>query len=318
VTELLERKRARHEELRAALRGVAVTTISPFTPDSRELARDEIAPHVRSLTDAGVPLLVPCGNTGEHQSLTRAEWEVVLTETVAAAGGTPVMPGIGGAIHDAIKQAEVADDLSAIGVMVLPPHHTYQSVQGVLRYYEAILEAVSLGVVLYVRNRAHAPAILDLADHPNLVGVKFAVRDVARFASLVASSRTAGLIWSCGIAEAWAPFFMLAGAAGFTSGIANLYPAVPLALHEAASRGDWRAAMTLRGACVPFEALRARKDDGNNITVVKEALDALGRYGGPVRPPLAALSSDDRADLAQAIEALAAAARDLPTQPRNG
>jgi 4-hydroxy-tetrahydrodipicolinate synthase len=95
----------------------------------------------------------------------------------------------------------------------------------------------------------------------------------------------------------WAPYFWLAGARGFTSGLANVRPDLSLALLACLRAGDYNGAMRLWATIKPFEDLRARWNNGNNVAVVKEALAQLGYCQRAVRPPLSGLSESEQAEV---------------------
>jgi 4-hydroxy-tetrahydrodipicolinate synthase len=128
-----------------------------------------------------------------------------------------------------------------------------------------------------------------------LVGVKFAIPDLAAFARLAAVEPD--LAWICGLAEGWAPYFWQAGARGFTSGLACAAPARSLELLEALRAGARETILRLWHELLPFEQLRDRHARANDVAVVKAALDRIGLAGGAVRPPLSPLSDADAAEL---------------------
>jgi 4-hydroxy-tetrahydrodipicolinate synthase len=141
---------------------------------------------------------------------------------------------------------------------------------------------------------------------PNVVGVKYAVADVARFSGLVDGLRGRELAWICGLAEPWAPFFWLVGATGFTSGLANVEPSLSLRMLGSLAAGDYDGAMDLWRTVKPFEELRARRDNANNVSVVKEALAQLDLCDRRVRPPLVVLDAAERQEVADVLAAWAA------------
>jgi 4-hydroxy-tetrahydrodipicolinate synthase len=53
----------------------------------------------------------------------------------------------------------------------------------------------------------------------------------------------------------------------------------------------------------PFEDLRARRDNANNVSVVKEALAQLGICARTVRPPISELADGERAEVAAILAA---------------
>jgi 4-hydroxy-tetrahydrodipicolinate synthase len=56
----------------------------------------------------------------------------------------------------------------------------------------------------------------------------------------------------------------------------------------------------------PFEELRARRDNANNVSVVKEALAQLDLCDRRVRPPLVVLDAAERQEVADVLAAWAA------------
>jgi 4-hydroxy-tetrahydrodipicolinate synthase len=70
-----------------------------------------------------------------------------------------------------------------------------------------------------------------------------------------------------------------------------------LQLRDALAAGDLPRAEALVDRLRPFERLRARSADANNVAVVKAGLDAIGLAGGGLRPPLSALGPSDLAEL---------------------
>jgi 4-hydroxy-tetrahydrodipicolinate synthase len=107
--------------------------------------------------------------------------------------------------------------------------------------------------------------------------------------------------WVCGTAERWAPYFFAVGAEGFTSGLVNVTAGPSRALLEALRSGDRTAARRAWASILPFEELRARRRDGFNVSVVKEALRQLGRPAGPVRPPASEVGPDERREIAAVL-----------------
>ena len=101
------------------------------------------------------------------------------------------------------------------------------------------------------------------------------------------------VVWICGTAERWAPFFFQAGAEGFSSGMGNFIPGKSLAMRDALKAKNYDRAMEIREIFVAFEELRARHQAANNVPAVKYAMDQATLYGGPVRPPISDLTPED-------------------------
>ncbi|MEW2513139.1 dihydrodipicolinate synthase family protein [Streptomyces sp. NPDC046870] len=289
------------ERQRAALADVVAIPVTPFAEDG-SVDRETHRALLRRLLEGGIRTLTPGGNTGEFYALTPEERRLVTESTAEEAGDrATLLVGIGHDLPTAIASARHARDLGAQMVMVHQPVHPYVSAAGWVDYHRAIAEAVpELGVVPYLRD-AQLPGarLAELADHcPNVIGVKYAVPDAARFAAFARDAGLERFVWVAGLAEPYAPSYFSAGATGFTSGLVNVAPAVSLNMLQALRAGDYPAAMKVWEQIRRFEELRAAHGNADNVTVVKEALAALGLCRRDVRPPSRPLPEDERAEVA--------------------
>ncbi|EST22335.1 dihydrodipicolinate synthase family protein [Streptomyces roseochromogenus] len=289
------------ETQRTALADVVAIPVTPFAADGSV----DTGAHralLRRLLGGGIRTLAPNGNTGEFYALTPEERGLVTELTMDEAGDRSViLVGVGHDLPTAIASARHARDLGAPMVMVHQPVHPYVSAAGWVDYHRAIAESVpELGVVPYIRDaRLPGARLAELAGHcPNVIGVKYAVPDAARFAAFARDAGLDRFVWVAGLAEPYAPSYFSAGATGFTSGLANVAPAVSLNMAEALRSGDYPAAMKVWEQIRRFEELRAAHGSANNVTVVKEALAALGLCRRDVRPPSRPLPEDERAEVA--------------------
>ncbi|MFD5322716.1 dihydrodipicolinate synthase family protein [Streptomyces sp. NPDC127092] len=291
----------RFEELRAALADVVAIPVTPFTADG-ELDTGTHRSLLRRMLDAGVRTLTPNGNTGEFYALTPQERCRVTELTVEeAAGRAAVLVGVGHDLPTAIESARHARAAGAGMLMVHQPVHPYVSASGWVDYHRAIAEAVpDLGIVPYLRNpRIGGDRLAELADAcPNVIGVKYAVPDAARFAGFARDAGLDRFVWVAGLAEPYAPSYFAGGATGFTSGLVNVAPALSLEMLRTLRAGDYAAAMKVWERIRRFEELRAADGSADNVTVVKEAMASLGLCRRDIRPPSRELPEAARAEVA--------------------
>jgi 4-hydroxy-tetrahydrodipicolinate synthase len=292
---------AAFETQRAALADVVAIPVTPFAEDG-SVDRDVHRALLRRLLDGGVTTLTPNGNTGEFYALTPEERRLVTELTLDEAGDRAVvLAGVGLDVPTAVESARHAREHGARMVMVHQPVHPYVSQAGWVDYHRAIAESVpDLGVVPYIRNAQLTGARLaQLADAcPNVIGVKYAVPDAAKFAAFARDAGLDRFVWVAGLAEPYAPSYFSAGATGFTSGLVNVAPSVSLNMIEALRSGDYPAAMKVWEQIRRFEELRAANGSADNVTVVKEALASLGLCRREVRPPSKPLPESKRAEVA--------------------
>ncbi|MET7743846.1 dihydrodipicolinate synthase family protein [Streptomyces sp. NPDC005385] len=292
---------ATFETQRSALAEVVAIPVTPFAEDGT-IDRDTHRALLRRLIDGGVRTLTPNGNTGEFYALTPEERRTVMELTAEEAGDrAAVLAGVGHDAPTAVASARHAAALGAGMVMVHQPVHPYVSEGGWVDYHRAVAESVpALGVVPYIRNPLlPGERLAELADAcPNVIGVKYAVPDAARFAAFARDAGLERFVWVAGLAEPYAPSYFSAGATGFTSGLVNVAPSLSLNMIEALRSGDYPAAMKVWEQIRRFEELRGANASANNVTVVKEALASLGLCRRDVRPPSRPLAESERSEVA--------------------
>lgn len=282
---------------RSALADVVAILVSPFDGAGR-LDEGAFRGLVRRLVGAGVRTVTPNGNTSEFYALSEGERRAEAEWAVEEAGPEArVVVGVGGAVSGAVAAAEHAREAGAGMVMVHQPVSPYVSGEGWVAYHRAVAEAVpELGVVPYVRSGLVGGRELARLGQacPNVIGVKYAVADPVRFASVAREAGRERFVWVAGLAELYAPAYFACGATGFTSGLVNVAPEVSLAMLRALRAGDYQAAMGVWDRIRVFEELRAKEQSAFNVSVVKEALAVLGLCRRQVRPPSSELPEEDR------------------------
>ncbi len=286
------------------LGGISGVLVTPFDAGDRvdtELL-EQIAGRVAS---AGVHALVAGGNTGEFYTLDGDEIRAVHDAAIAGNAGEAILiAGVGRGLKEAIELGRRAAEAGAEAVMVHQPLDPFAAPSAQADYFIAVAEAMPVPVVAYVRSDALGVAdIMSVADHQNIIGVKFATPNLMRLAECVRASSAGTAQWICGLAEGWAPAFYAQGARGFTSGLVNVAPQRSLAIHAALEAGRHDEAQRMVAEIAPFETMRTKFNNGANVTVVKSALTLMGYPVGPVRVPgLPALSGEDMASLAGILQ----------------
>ena len=290
-----------HEKLSERLRTVHAINVTPFRED-RSVDYDLLERNIEFLIAGGLDVIVPCGNTGEFYALSVQEAQAVTRFVVEQVGGrTAVLAGIGYDLGTAREMALAAQEVGADAVMVHQPVHPYLMREGLIRYYAGIARSVEIGVVLYARHEAIDREVLSrVAGIENVLAIKYAINDLPRFAGLVQAVEVP-VVWVCGTAEMWAPFFFAAGAEGFTSGLVNIAPEMSLAMLDGLRRGDAEAVRALWRRVAPIERLRAKNHNANNVSVIKEGMNLAGLPAGLVREPLGELDEADRRELIQIL-----------------
>ncbi|GAK07982.1 dihydrodipicolinate synthase family protein [Geomicrobium sp. JCM 19038] len=281
-----------------ALETISGIPITPFRATDGQIDWVQYKETIDLIVENGIDVIVPCGNTSEFYALSIAEAKEEIRRTIEIVNGRAlVMAGIGYAVPTAIELGNYAKDVGADAVMIHMPIHPYVTTGGVKAYFQEIIEAIDIPTVIYFKDPEVSDQVLiDLAPLDNFVGVKYAINDLPRFAKIVRTiSKEHGVTWICGTAEKWAPFYWNAGAKGFTSGLVNILPGKAVEMLDALRNDDHAIVWKLWEEILPFEDLRAQYNQGNNVVVIKEAMEMLGQNAGVTRAPVDALSDADKA-----------------------
>ncbi|WP_437222825.1 dihydrodipicolinate synthase family protein [Planctomicrobium sp. SH661] len=297
------------------LNTVQLVPPTPFTADTKSIRPEVLGEFVRSAVEAGIRVFLPAAGTGEFHSLSIQEVIKCVRVTRSAAGSDcTVLAPTGLGIDHAIEIGVRAADAGADGLLVMPPIHPYLSDDGCRDYLQTIAREVPLPLLAYKKGPVPSDTLLgELGASGHLVGVKYAVNDLDAFRRF-SSTHGARMSLSCGTAERYAPFFMLAGAGGYTSGAGCLCPRLTLAMFRALSSSDYSEAWRILQIIRPIEDYRARENDAFNIGVVKYGLEVLGFPFGPPRAPQRRLTPEDCAEIRTLLEPILLAEADLKSQ----
>ena len=284
--------------------GVLSPVVTPFkadlSPDPERFVR-----HCQWLLSQDVGLAV-FGTNSEANSLATEE-KIDLLDRVVAGGVDParLMPGTGCcALPDSVRLTAHAMKLGAGGVLMLPPFY-YKGVSddGLFKNFAEVIERVGdqrLRVYLYhIPPVSNVPITLSLIErllkaYPRIVaGVKDSGGDWNNTKAMLDAFAAGGFDVFAG-SETFLLQNMRHGGAGCISATANVNPAAIARLFR-----EWQTA--------DADAQQARLDEIRGIVQRYPMIPALkatiARYGGDgawvtVRPPLVALTAEQRAALA--------------------
>jgi 5-dehydro-4-deoxyglucarate dehydratase len=292
------------EELRRKLEGVIAFPVTPFKKDY-SLDLDAVRQNVTEMLKIPLCAVVAAGGTGEMYSLTPEEHKQVVAATVdAAAGRVPVIAGVGFGSGLAVHLAKESQAAGADGILCFPPYYPNAHFQGLLNYYTEIGKATPLGMFIYSRDWAvfSASEVYRLAESiPTLIGWKDGQGDLRRYQAIMQRVGKR-LHWIGGIGDDLVPGYYSIGIRTYTSSIATIAPRLSLRLHERASMLDQSSLSRLMANYVlPLYAIRGRRK-GYEISVMKCAMEILGKPAGPVRPPLVEVRPEEREEIQTLME----------------
>ena len=270
---------------------VTTAMATPFAEDG-SLDLDGTQALARHLVDNGTDCVLVAGTTGESPTLHGEEtWEVLAAVQEAVGDDGMVMVGTGSNdTRHALRLTERANEAGVDGVLVVTPYYNKPDGKGQLAHFGAVADVSESPVLLYDipgRTGVEIPVdvLVELAQRPNVVGVKDATNGVVKAGRLLAMTEGApgGFEVYSGADELNLPLLAV-GASGVVSVAAHLVGPQVKQLCRAATDDPARAGMLHRAMLPLVEALFSAPSPGP----LKGALARFGLPAGPVRPPLAA------------------------------
>ncbi len=171
--------------------GLWLPLITPFRDGALDLeSYERLVAHYLS---RGVDGLFPLGTTGESPTLDEDEVAAIVERTLAVAEGrVPVFVGLGGnATHKVEKSLKRLERLPFQGIVSVCPYYNRPSQDGLTEHFRRIAEATDRDVLIY--NIPYRTAVnlsndslLELAQVPNIVGVKDSSGSIAQSLELLA------------------------------------------------------------------------------------------------------------------------------------
>jgi len=293
------------------IRSVHLVPLTAYT-ESGELNRDLQGEHIARMYAAGMRVFMPAAGTSEFHSLSADEIVEIIRITREASGpDAQIFAPVGFQVGYAKEVGVRAMEAGATGIMFMPLAHPYLSDAGAGDYYRSIMETVQAPTLIYKKGPIPSDELLlELAEIPHVVGIKYAVNDMHQFRKVV-SADGGRIEWLCGTAERYAPFYMLAGATGFTTGAGNLCPHLCLAMHAAFAAGEFDEGLRLQQIVLPIEDYRARDADSYNVSMLKHAMTLLGQDFQPARPPQRRLTAEECKEVEALVEPILAAETEI-------
>jgi len=185
------------------LEGVFAAITTPFYPDGRLYLR-KLEHNVERYSRTPCAGMVVLGSTGEAVMLGDEETRDVLRHVASAAAPNKVLlAGVAReSLSETLRLAEYAAGKQYDAVLVRNPNYytpSYGMSTGaapVLTYYRAIADRSPLPVILYSIPRftnveIPVEVVAELAQHPNIIGIKDSSGSIERIQTLLAATRTA-------------------------------------------------------------------------------------------------------------------------------
>lgn len=287
------------------IKGIMPPVATPFA--NGEVAYDKLADNMKRWNQTGLSGYVLMGSNGESSFLTREE-KLTLIETAKnhLAAGKVLMAGTG---SDSIKETitltnEVADRGTDYALVLTPSYYKGQMNSAAFeRYFTAVADKVKIPLIIYNVPKFTgvniAPdAVAELAQHPNIVGLKNSSENVAHIAEII-SLVPSDFSVLVGTSSVLYPA-LAAGATGGILAVANIAPEQCVELQRLWEAGSLAETSALQKRLLPVnKAVTATY----GVPGLKAAMDMLGYFGGEPRSPLAPLTEAESTQLQAVLKA---------------
>lgn len=282
--------------------GSATALITPF--DESGVNYEVLGQLIEFQIANGTDAIVFLGTTGEPSTMSFEEEHILMDYAVKKVNKrTKVIFGCGSNnTADAVMTAKAAEKFGGDGLLAVTPYYNKCTQNGLVAYYKAICEAVSIPVIAYnVPGRTGVeiqPATMaKIAEIPNIAGMKDAGGNMSKTMETLRLTRDKCDVYS---GEDALNFPILAvGGSGVISVVSNIAPKEVKELCSLVKAGKTAEAIALNDKLLPLA--NACFVEVNPIPV-KEAVNLLGFNAGVPRAPLTPMESANREKLISAMK----------------
>ena len=282
---------------KTVFRGVATAVVTPLTAEGVDYA--SFARLLDWQIAEGVNALVIAGTTGEGSTLTDEEHRAVLEFAVKTVNGrVPVIAGTGSNdIAYAVDLTKFACDVGCDAMLVVTPYYNKATQKGLIRSFTDIADASSKPLILYnVPSRTGCNLLpktcAELADHPNIVGLKEASGNISQIAEIASLVRGKMDLYS-GNDDQIVPVLSLGGQ-GVISVLSNVLPRKTVEICDSFFAGDVAKSRDLQLDLLPL--INSLFSEVNPIPA-KAAMAAMGFGENYLRLPLTPMEAQNEAVL---------------------
>ena len=277
------------------IEGIMPPIPTPFVDD--QVAYDKLQENIAKWNQTGLSGYVIYGSNGESAFLTREE-KLKIAETARAciAPDKKMIVGTGcDSLKETIYLTNEAAARGADAALILTPNYYKPQMkhEAFVRFYTAAAAAADIPILIYDVPKfsgvhIEPAAVIELSQHPNIVGIKCSAGNVAEI-SEIAHHAAKGFATLVGTASVIYAGLCVGGVGGILA-LAVVAPQASVEIYHCVKAGNHKKALKLQ---MQFLATDRAVTAQFGIPGLKAALDKLGYYGGPVRCPLGPLNKSE-------------------------
>lgn len=287
------------------LKGIIPPLTTPFDSNG-DLAPDKLQANIQLFNKFELSGYLLLGSNGEFVMLSdeekievlRAGREVIPKEKIMLAG-TGCQ-----STRETIWLTGKAAEAGADAALVLNPFYYKGSMtrQALSDHFKAVADDSPIPVLIYNMPAStgidmEAQLIIELANHPNIVGLKDSGSNLVKLGEILNSVGPDFSVFS-GSAGLLLPALSI-GAVGGILAYANIAPQQAIDLYSHFRKNQFTDAQSIQLNIIELNTIVTRQF---GVPALKLAMDKLGLYGGPVRSPLLPLDGKAAQNLVERIE----------------
>jgi 4-hydroxy-tetrahydrodipicolinate synthase len=255
----------------SGLKGVFPALFTPLKKDDSSNLRNSIDYEkaglmIDDLIQAGVHGIVPVGTTGQSATLSHAQHLDMIRFTIERVDGKiPVLAGAGSnCTRESVDMIQAIQKIAEVPVLCVTGYYNNPPIEGSLNHYKALSAETGASIVLYnvpgrTASYMNPDAILELAQDPNIIGLKQAVnfKPDGEFhkdtADIISGSQNLGFSIVSGEDDSLAQILKMGGH-GIITATGNIPEAakVYVEIYNAAQKGDYDKADALQNSLALF------------------------------------------------------------------
>jgi 4-hydroxy-2-oxoglutarate aldolase len=286
------------------LSGIFPALTTPYREDG-SVAVDYFKANLERYNQTGIAGYVVLGSTGESVLLSTAEADSLLVAaTEAAVPGKILIAGTGAeSTAETISRTRRAASLGFQVALVKTPYYYKPAYKPevYLRHYRAVADASPIPVLLYsvpifTGVSLETPEILELAKHPNIIGIKDSSGVIQRVVEVAGQAPKNFRVLTGGAAVLYPA--LSGGAQGAILALASALPEKCVEVFDHFQRGLHQEAQRLQQQLAIASKVIVSE---NGIAGVKHAVSLRGYHGGAPRLPLLPLADAKKALIAEVV-----------------
>lgn len=284
-------------------KGVFPALLTPFNEhDELDLKVYEI--NLKAQVDAGVSGIIIGGSLGEASTITLDEKEALVKFSVNyLAGKLPVIMNIAeGSTKEAVRQAKLAKEWGASGLMLLPPMRYKSDDKETVTFFKAVATSMDLPVMIYnnpvdYKIEVTLDMFAELAEVPNINALKESTRDVTNVTRLKNRFNDRFAIL-CGVDTLTVEELAL-GADGLVAGLVDAFPKETVVMYNLVKAGKLDEAIKIYRWFMPLLELDIHP---KLVQYIKLAATQTGIGSEYVRAPRLPLEGAERERILKIIQ----------------